>query len=87
VPLRSRRIRPACGSLKRGGLADNFMWANDYPHAEGSWSHSAEAIERQMQHLDDGQRAKILGLNIAKMFRFDVDKLLARRRPADQPVH
>jgi hypothetical protein len=32
-----------------------------------------------MQHLSDEHRAKILGLNIAKMFKFDVDKLLARR--------
>src|SRR5262249_6617456 len=38
-------------------LVDNFLWANDYPHAEGSWPHSAQAIERQMQHLADEQRA------------------------------
>jgi predicted TIM-barrel fold metal-dependent hydrolase len=61
-------------------LIDNFMWANDYPHAEGSWPHSAEAVERQMQHLNDYQRARILGLNIAKMFKFDTERLLARRR-------
>ena len=23
---------------------DNFMWGNDYPHHEGTWPHSAEAI-------------------------------------------
>jgi len=34
-------------------LVDNFMWANDYPHAEGSWPHSAEAIEREMPLLSD----------------------------------
>ncbi len=33
-----------------------------------------------MQHLSDEQLAKIPGLNVAKMFRFVVDKLLARRR-------
>jgi predicted TIM-barrel fold metal-dependent hydrolase len=60
-------------------LVDNFLWANDYPHAEGTWPHSAEAIERQMQGLNDLQRAKILGLNMARMFKFDVDKLIARR--------
>ena len=61
-------------------LVDNFMWANDYPHAEGTWPHSAEAIEREMGHLSDGARAKILGLNAAKMFKFDVELLLERRR-------
>ena len=60
-------------------LVDNFMWANDYPHHEGSWPHSAQSIERQMGHLNEEQRAKILGLNAARMFKFDVDKLIARR--------
>jgi predicted TIM-barrel fold metal-dependent hydrolase len=53
-------------------LADNFMWGNDYPHHEGTWPHSAEAIERTMGGLSDGARAKILGLNAARLFGFDV---------------
>jgi predicted TIM-barrel fold metal-dependent hydrolase len=60
-------------------LVDNFLWSNDYPHHEGSWPHSAEAIERQMGHLTDQQRAKILGLNAASFFKFDIDSLLKRR--------
>jgi predicted TIM-barrel fold metal-dependent hydrolase len=53
-------------------LVDNFMWANDYPHHEGTWPHSAEAIERTMGKLNDMQRAKILGLNAARLFGFAV---------------
>ncbi|MGH7819617.1 MAG: amidohydrolase family protein, partial [Candidatus Binatia bacterium] len=53
-------------------LADNFLWANDYPHHEGSWPHSAEAIEREMNHLREESRAKILGLNAARLFKLDV---------------
>jgi predicted TIM-barrel fold metal-dependent hydrolase len=68
-------------------LVDNFMWANDYPHAEGTWPHSAEAIERQMQHLSEEQRAKILGGNIARIFKFDTAKLLERRASAAHAVH
>jgi len=52
-------------------LTDNFLWANDYPHHEGSWPHSAEAIERNMAGLSDDSRAKILGLNAARLFRLD----------------
>ena len=52
-------------------LADNFLWANDYPHHEGSWPHSAETIERTMGRLSEGSRAKILGLNAARLFRLD----------------
>jgi predicted TIM-barrel fold metal-dependent hydrolase len=53
-------------------LADSFMWGNDYPHHEGTWPHSAEAIERTMGHLSDGARARILGLNAARLFGFAV---------------
>jgi len=63
-------------------LVDNFMWANDYPHAEGTWPHSAEAIEREMGGLSEESRTKILGMNAARMFNFDVDALLTRRRSA-----
>jgi predicted TIM-barrel fold metal-dependent hydrolase len=54
-------------------LVDNFMWANDFPHHEGSWPFSAEAIERTFPaHLSETTRAKLLGLNAARVFRFDV---------------
>jgi len=53
-------------------LVPNFMWANDYPHHEGSWPHSAEAIERTMGELDDASRAKILGLNAAEIFNIPI---------------
>ena len=48
------------------------MWANDYPHHEGTWPHSAAAIERTMPDLDDAARAKILGLNAARFFKLEV---------------
>jgi predicted TIM-barrel fold metal-dependent hydrolase len=60
--------------MKEWRCEDNFMWANDYPHHEGTWPHSAEAIERTMGGLDDVQRAKVLGLNAAKLFKLDVPK-------------
>lgn len=51
-------------------LTGNFMWANDYPHHEGTWPHSAAAIERTMAGISDQSRAKILGLNANAMFGF-----------------
>jgi predicted TIM-barrel fold metal-dependent hydrolase len=50
-------------------LVDNFMWANDYPHHEGSWPHSAPAIARQMSGLGPQSRAKILGENARRVFK------------------
>lgn len=57
---------------ERYKLDDNFMWANDYPHHEGTWPHSAEAVERTMYMLTDAQRAKILGLNAARFLGLEV---------------
>jgi predicted TIM-barrel fold metal-dependent hydrolase len=53
-------------------LVDNFLWANDFPHHEGTWPHSAQAIERTMGALDDNERAQILGLNAARIFGFPI---------------
>jgi len=56
-------------------LEDNLLWGNDYPHHEGTFPHSAEAIERQMAGISEKARAKILGLNAARLLGF--------RPPAD----
>jgi predicted TIM-barrel fold metal-dependent hydrolase len=53
-------------------LVDNMLWANDYPHHEGVWPHSAASIERSMGHLGEESRAKILGLNAARIFGLEV---------------
>ena len=52
--------------------AEQLMWGNDYPHHEGTWPHSDEAIERTMGHLPEDAKRKILGLNAAKLYGFDV---------------
>jgi predicted TIM-barrel fold metal-dependent hydrolase len=65
---------------ERHHLVDNFMWANDYPHHEGSWPHSYQSIERQMGELKEESRVKILGFNAARIFKFDVGALMHRRR-------
>jgi predicted TIM-barrel fold metal-dependent hydrolase len=60
-------------------LVDNFLWSNDYPHHEGTWPHSPYAIERGLQGFTDEERAKLLGLNAARIFGFDADALIASR--------
>src|SRR6478735_8697653 len=59
-------------SIEQYDLVDNLLWANYYPHHEGSWPHSADAIERMMGHLSDETRAKVLGLNAARIFGLEV---------------
>ena len=72
--------KPGLDLAREHRLVDNFMWANDYPHHEGTWPHSAEAIERTMGQLTDGERAKILGLNAARVFGLKIPS-----RYHDQP--
>jgi predicted TIM-barrel fold metal-dependent hydrolase len=62
--------KPGLDLAERYDVVDNIMWGNDYPHHEGTWPHSAEAIERTMGGLSDGSRAKVLGLNAARFFGF-----------------
>ena len=71
---------PGLDLAREHRLVKNFMWANDYPHHEGTWPHSAAAIERTMGGLSESERADILGLNAARLFRFEVperDRVLA----------
>jgi predicted TIM-barrel fold metal-dependent hydrolase len=63
---------PGLAVAREFGLVDNFLWANDYPHHEGTWPHSAQAIERTMGHLSDAERARILGLNAARLFKLEI---------------
>ena len=53
------------------GYQDSMLWSNDYPHQEGRWPHSAQAIERQMGGLSEETRVKMLGETAAKLFGFD----------------
>jgi predicted TIM-barrel fold metal-dependent hydrolase len=80
--LRVSAKTPGLDLARSHGLTDNFMWANDYPHHEGTWPHSAAAIERTMGDLTDEERAKILGLNAARVFKFDVPKRYQQARNA-----
>jgi predicted TIM-barrel fold metal-dependent hydrolase len=59
------------------GLENNWTWSNDYPHHEGTWPHSAAAIERGFARLKEETRAKILGLNAARFFGFEIPAHLA----------
>lgn len=65
--------RTAMELVETHNLENNFMWGNDYPHHEGSWPHSAEAIERTLgDNLREETREKVLGLNAVRAFRFDI---------------
>lgn len=61
-------IDPKAADQRFRPLENCYMWANDYPHHEGTWPHSKEAVERQLGHLTEEQRRKILGENAVRFF-------------------
>jgi predicted TIM-barrel fold metal-dependent hydrolase len=54
---------------------DRFMWGSDYPHDEGTYPHSREAIRSRFHELTPDVKFKILGENAAELYDFDLDAL------------
>jgi predicted TIM-barrel fold metal-dependent hydrolase len=51
----------------------NVMWGSDYPHAEGTFPISRQIVVKLFDGLNvpDSEKANILGLNAAQLFRID----------------
>jgi len=49
---------------------DNIMWGSDFPHPDGIWPDSQEYIQKELGHLLDATRKKIVCDNAAKLYRF-----------------
>lgn len=63
---------PGCLLTVKGLGIENFLFATDYPHSEGTFPFSRQLVERmfdQVPDMSEKDRAAILGLNAAKMFR------------------
>jgi predicted TIM-barrel fold metal-dependent hydrolase len=48
--------------------ADKFMWASDYPHADGQMGVVDELIE-MTPHMTESERNKILGENAIRLYK------------------
>ena len=47
-----------------------LMWGSDYPHPEGTWPHSQEALARQLDGLPEETIERIVARNAAELYRF-----------------
>ena len=50
--------------------ADCLLWGNDYPHDEGTFPHSREAIERTFGGIGKDDKRKMLFENAARIYGF-----------------
>ena len=54
---------------------DKFMWGSDYPHDEGTYPFSREALRQVFSDWSPEDMQKILTDNVAKLYDFDVKAL------------
>jgi len=54
---------------------DHVLWGNDYPHYEGTFPYTLESLRLTFANVSEVRRRKLLGLNAASLYKFDLDKL------------
>lgn len=50
--------------------ADKIMWGSDFPHPDGVWPDSQEYIQKELGHLPEATRRKIVCENAARLYGF-----------------
>ena len=58
---------------------DTLMWGADYPHTEGVWPFSKKSIASNFAGCPAEDTNKIVCENAAKLYGFDLEKLIANR--------
>jgi predicted TIM-barrel fold metal-dependent hydrolase len=48
------------------------MWGADYPHTEGTWPHSKDAMAAAVDGVPNREARQMLGLNAAEFYGFDL---------------
>jgi hypothetical protein len=57
---------------------ENVLWGNDYPHYEGTFPYNLESLRLTFDSMPEARRRKVLGLNAAKLYKFDLAEMKAR---------
>ena len=59
---------------------NSLLWGSDYPHAEGTWPRSRQVLDGLFEGIDisDEDKADILGLNGARLFRLPHPKVAGK---------
>ena len=51
------------------------MWGTDYPHLEGTWPNTMEAMRETFADYPEDEIRALLGTNAAEAYGFDTKKL------------
>lgn len=56
---------------------DCLLWGSDYPHLEGTWPNSQEAVAKQFKGVPEDHIDKIVRRNAERLFGFDLSDVAA----------
>jgi hypothetical protein len=51
------------------------MWGQDYPHVEGTYPYTTEALRHTFAGVDADEVAAMVGANAARVYGFDLARL------------
>lgn len=83
-------LRPIECELRHEIGIDRIMWGSDYPHSEGTWPHSREALRHTFAGVPADEVRQMLGLNAASVYGFDLgamDAIAAKVGPTVAEVN
>jgi hypothetical protein len=73
--LGSSFLRPSECALRYEIGVDKIMWGQDYPHTEGTYPYTTEALRNTFAGLDVAEVAPMVGLTAIDVYGFDLDVL------------
>jgi len=68
-------LRPSEAPLRYDVGVDHLMWGADYPHSEGSYPYTTEALRVAFADVDPVEVRKMVETNAAAFYGFDLDQL------------
>ena len=49
-------------------ISNNLMWSNDYPNPNSTWPKSSDVITRDLGHLSEETRSRLLRENVRQLY-------------------
>src|SRR5207248_364370 len=68
-------FRPVECAVRHDIGVDKIMWGSDYPHVEGTYPYTTEALRLAFAGVDETEVRAMLAGNAAGLYNFDLDRL------------
>jgi predicted TIM-barrel fold metal-dependent hydrolase len=68
-------MRPSESPLRHDVGIDHIMWGADYPHTEGTYPHTTEALRAAFGGCPTAEVRAMVETNAARLYGFDLDAL------------